>query len=230
MSAQEQDHEQGQALDPALTLAKRAGLLVIALGIVDTIHGMVSAPEGTLYFRIGGLVVGLLMLFGGLRILAIVRWLALLSAAVLLTGLLGSFFVVPVGLTLAQIRLYPMAFAAACIPGAVSIAIALVAAVRLSHPQLLAARARAGRTVHSARIPLVLGTVLAIGSTYFEYRMLDSEAAQKARRAVAEKLGPDHKYFTNSLNKTIGTPTKYSATVQAWNDQEVRTVPVRWEE
>jgi hypothetical protein len=227
LSAQEQD----QALDAAaLTIAKRAGLLVIALGIVDTIHGFVSAPEGTLHFRIGGLLVGVLMLFGGLRILAVVRWLSLLAAAVLLTGVLTSFFVVPVGLTLAQIRLYPMAFAAGCIPGAVSIAIALVAAVRLSHPQLLAARARVGRSVHSARIPLVLGTVLAIGGAYLEYRVLDSEAAHKASRAVAEKLGPDYHYFTNSLNRTIGKPSKYSATVQAWNDRAVLSVPVRWEE
>lgn len=227
MSAQEQD----QALDDAaLTIAKRAGLLVIALGIVDTIHGFVSAPEGTFHFRIGGLLVGVLMLFGGLRILAVVRWLSLLAVAVLLTGVLMSFFVVPVGLTLAQIRLYPMSFAAACIPGAVSIAIALVAAVRLSHPQLLAARARTGRTLHSARISLVLGTVLAIGGAYLEYRILDSEAGRKASRAVAEKLGPDHKYFTNSLNKTIGKRTVISATVQAWNDREVLSVPVRWEE
>jgi hypothetical protein len=216
--------------DAALAIAKNAGLAVIGLSVADIIHGLVSAPDGVVNFRIGGLLVGLLMLFGGLRILALVRWFALLAVAALLGGLLASAAVVPAGLTLAQIRLYPMAFASDCIPWSVSVAIALVAALRLGHPQLLAARARAGRTVHSARIPLVLGAIIAIGIGCVEYRVLNGEAAHKASGAVAQKLGPGYRYFTNSLNKNFGTPAKYSATVQAWNDREVLTVPVRWQE
>jgi hypothetical protein len=217
-------------LKAALHIAGSAGLMVIVLGAADFIHGLVSAPAGTVKLRVGGLLVGLLMLFGGLRILAVVRWLSLLAAAALLLEPLLSAVVVPAGLTLVQIRLYPSAFFASYIPWAFSVAVALVGAVRLSDPRLLAARERIGRTVHSARIPLVLGLVFAVGAACFEYRVLGGEAAQRASRAVAEKLGPGYRYFTVSLDKTLGTPAKYSATVQAWNERELRTIPVRWKE
>jgi hypothetical protein len=226
MQPDTQHGEQAQAR----MIARQAGWIVIGLGLVDLVVGLVQAPAGTVNFKIGTLLVGLLMLFGGQRIQAIVRWLALLVAAVMLTGLLTSAAVVPMDLTLAQVRLYPMAFAASCIPWLISVAAALVAALRLSHPQLLAARARIGRPRHSARIPLVLGVLLAIGSGFIQYKALRGDAAQKASRAVAEKLGPGYQYFTNSLNKTIGTPTKYSATVQVWNEREVLSVPVHWQE
>ncbi len=214
----------------ALAIAGRAGLIVLALGVADFIHGIVTAPAGTVHLRFAGLAAGLLMLFGGLGILALVRWLALLAAAVQLGGMLSSLFVVPAGLTLTQIRLYPLAYTAGCVPWLFSVAIALVAAVSLSHPQLLAARARAGRSVHSARIPLALGALLAIGAAVSGYRVLNGEAAQKARRAVAEKLGPGYQYYTQSLSTTIGKPAKTSALVQAWNEHEVRNVPVQWQE
>jgi hypothetical protein len=43
-------------------------------------------------------------------------------------------------------------------------------------------------------------------------------------------MGPDYRYFTNSLNKTMGEHTLVSAGVQAWNDHEVLSVPVQWQE
>jgi hypothetical protein len=223
-------NEANKELDAALTIAKRASMIVIALGLVELVRGIVVAPAGTLNFQVGGLLVGLLMLFGGLRILAVVRWLALLALAVLLCGQLVALILVPVDLILTQVRLYPAAFAASFIPWLVPMAIAAIAALRLSHPLLLTAWTRAGRRVHAARIPLVLGVVCAMGSAWFLYGMLDGEAGQKASRIAADRLGPGYKYFTNSVNKTTGKHTVISATVQAWNDHEVLLVPVKWQE
>jgi cell division protein FtsW (lipid II flippase) len=221
-----QDHER----DSALMIAKRAGLAVIAMGLVDLVCCIVSAPAGTVNLKVGGLLVGLLMLFGGLRILAVVRWLSLLAVSVLLSELVTYLVFVPVSLTFTQMRLYPMAFAESCVPSLISLAIAVVAALRLSHPTVLAARERVGRAVHSARIPLILGLFLAAGASYFQYRILGGETAQRASRIVAEKMGPGYRYYTTSLSTTYGKTTEVHAIVQAWNKDEVRNIPVRWRE
>ena len=111
-----------------------------------------------------------------------------------------------------------------------------IAAGALSHPLLLAARVRAGRPVHSAPIPLVIGIVLAAGAAVVQVRVLDGEAGRKASRLVAERLGPGYRYYTQTLQYTRSItaapakPTVVSAMVQAWNEREVLNVPVRWEE
>lgn len=217
-------------------IARRAGLFVIGLGIADLAYGIVFAPPGMINFRIIGILAGLLILFGGMKVHAVVRWLALLVTGGMLLGPVLPFVVVPASLTLTQIRLYPIPFALSCIPWLLWMAMMGIAAGALGHPLLLAARVRAGRPVHSARIPLVIGVVLAVGAAVVQVRILDGEAGRKASRLVAERLGPGYRYDTQTLQYTRpitaapAKPTVVSATVQAWNEREVLNVPVRWEE
>lgn len=217
-------------------IARRAGWCVIGLGIADLAYGGLSAPPGMINFRIVGILAGLLILFGGLKVHAVVRWLALLVIGGMLLGPILPFVVVPASLTLTQIRLYPIPFALSCIPWLLWMAMMGVAAGALSHPLLLAARVRAGRPVHSARIPLVIGIVLAAGAAVVQVRVLDGEAGRKASRLVAERLGPGYRYYTQTLQYTrpitaaSAKPAVVSAMVQAWNEREVLNVPVRWEE
>ena len=217
-------------------IARRAGWFVIGLGIADLAYGIVFAPPGTINVRIFGLLAGLLILFGGLKVHAVVRWLALLAIGGMLLGPVLPFVVVPASLTLTQMRLYPIPFALSCIPWLLWMAMLGIAAGALSHPVLLAARVRAGRPVHSARIPLVIGIVLAVVAAVVQVRVLDGEAGRKASRLVAERLGPGYRYYTQTLQYTRpikaapGKPAVVSATVQAWNEREVLNVPVRWEE
>lgn len=217
-------------------IARRAGCFVIGLGIADLAYGLAFAPPGTINFRIVGVLAGLLILFGGLRVHAVVRWLALLVIGGMLLGPVLPFVVVPASLTLTQMRLYPIPFALSCIPWLLWMAMMGIAAGALSHPLLLAARVRAGRPVHSARIPLVAGIVLAAVAAVVQVRVLDGEAGRKASRLVAERLGPEYRYYTQTLQYSrpiTAAPTKptvVSAVVQAWNEREVLNVPVRWEE
>ena len=217
-------------------IARRAGWFVIGLGIADLAYGILVAPQGTINFRIIGILAGLLILFGGLKVHAVVRWLALLVIGGMLLGPVLPFVVVPASLTLTQMRLYPIPFALSCIPWLLWMAMMGIAAGALSHPLLLAARVRAGRPVHSARIPLVIGIVLAAGAAVVQVRVLDGEAGRKASRQVAERLGPGYRYYTQTLQYTrpitaaSAKPTVVSAMVTAWNEREVLNVPVRWEE
>lgn len=217
-------------------IARRAGWCVIGLGIADLAYGIVFAPPGMINFRIVGILAGLLILFGGMKLHAAVRWLALLVLGGMLLGPVLPFVVVPASLTLTQMRLYPVQFALSCIPWLLWMAMMGIAAGALSHPLLLAARASAGRPVHSARIPLVIGIVLAAVAAIVQVRALDSDAGRKASRLVAERLGPGYQYYTQTLQYTRSItaapakPTVVSAMVQAWNEREVLNVPVRWEE
>jgi len=217
-------------------IARRAGWFVIGLGIADLAYGIVFAPPGMVNFRIIGILAGLLILFGGMKVHAVVRWLALLVIGGMLLGPILPFVVVPASLTLTQIRLYPVQFALSCIPWLLWMAMMGIAAGALSHPLLLAARVRAGRPVHSARIPLAIGIVLAVGAAVVQVRILDGEAGRKASRLAAERLGPGYRYYTQTLQYTRSItaapakPTVVSAMVQAWNEREVLNVPVRWEE
>ena len=45
---------------------------------------------------------------------------------------------------------------------------------------------------------------------------------------VEQKFGTKYKYFTNRLNVVKHEGTTVYATVQIWNDQEAREVPVQW--
>ncbi len=217
-------------------IARRAGWCVIGLGIADLAYGIVFAPPGMINFRIIGILAGLLILFGGLKLHAVVRWLALLVIGGMLLEPVLPFVVVPASLTLTRMRLYPFQFVLSCIPWLLWMAMMGIAAGALSHPLLLAARVSAGRRVHSARIPLVIGIVLAVGAAVVQVRVLDGEAGRKASRLVAERLGPGYQYYTQTLQYTrpitarSSRPTVVSATVQAWNEREVLNVPVRWEE
>lgn len=217
-------------------IARRAGLFVIGLGIADLAYGIVFAPPGMINFRIIGILAGLLILFGGMKVHAVVRWLALLVIGGMLLGPVLPFVVVPASLTLTQIRLYPIQFALSCIPWLLWMAMMGIASGALGHPLLLAARVRAGRPVHSARMPLLIGVVLAVGAAVVQVRILDGEAGRKASRLVAERLGPGYRYYTQALQYSRpitaapAKPTVMSATVQAWNEREVLNVPVRWEE
>jgi hypothetical protein len=61
--------------------------------------------------------------------------------------------------------------------------------------------------------------------------LLNGESAERAKREAAKEVGPGFAYHVTSLyiNDSPGRK-RVSAVVTAWNDKEVRDVPVHWEE
>jgi len=216
-------------------ILRRTGAIIILLGIVQFIVGMATAPKGTLNFQVLGILIGSAIAFGNMRVVSVVRWLAclgLLSGALII---LGEILVLPAGLHAAQFRFVPGVVLMHYGGELLVLALSFYVFLQLGRPQVLAARAAAGRKQRDMRIPFVLGGLLGLAAAGFDAKMLNGEEATKARREVAARVGTGFEYFTTGVNvkhstSFSGSKTFVQARVQAWNDRELREYPVQWEE
>lgn len=212
----------------ARMIQRRTASIVVLLGIAELIYGISTAPQGQFKLQVTGLILGALLFFGGFRVMSVLRWLSFLAILPCALGLVSQFAFIPSELLLAQWRVMPGAVAAhygALVGGA---ALTIFVARELSRPELLTERREAGRRMRDMRVPLALGLVIALGGTWFQYRMLNGEEAQQARQMAANQLGDRYQYYTNGVWIHAGRTTTVSATVQAWNDKEVLQLPVHW--
>ena len=213
---------------PAQFIVRRAGVVVGLAGIAELVYGFATAPAGQLRFQVTGLILGTVIFFSGLSLQAVLRWLACLSAVSLGIGLLGQLALVPSALLAAQWRLMPLVVVGHYGQLALLLALAVFLARQFGHPEVLAARQAAGRKPRDMRWPLALGLLLGLGSIVLQYRLLHGEEARRAAQMAAEQLGPRYHYFTNGVWIHYARETTVTATVQAWNDDEVLQVPLSW--
>ena len=175
-----------------------------------------------------GLVAGLLIRYGGPRIVALVRWLAIFALVGWIVEPFKTLLLAPVGLAFAQLRLTPVTVLMDALPVLLPAAIVVVVALQLSRPEVRAAQIAAGRRPSTGRVPLMLGLLLTLGAVGVDYYVLNGVAAQHASQLAARQFGAGYQYYTNSLSMVLDERRGYTATVQAWNDKEVRLIPVQW--
>jgi len=204
------------------------GAILIILGIVELCWGMYAAPKGQFKLDFGLLLVGLLVLFGNMRIVSGVRWLAWLGLVPAAAGLLAPFFITPMGLLMTEIRLVPLQLLAITVPNLVLLIVSVAVIRRLGSAPVLAARANAGRKMRDMRVPLALGVVAAIIMQGGAAVGLNGTHARKAKQLVAERMGPKYQYHTIFIGATTGSENYFEANVQAWNENELLLIPVRW--
>lgn len=102
---------------------------------------------------------------------------------------------------------------------------------QLGRASVRAAQAAAGRPNRSMRIPASVGVGLVVALAVFLSVFLGGESASKAKTIAAQQLGDGYRYHVSSLNIQLNNNGKFaSGVVTAWNDKEVKNVPVRWEE
>lgn len=137
----------------------------------------------------------------------------------------------PLDFTLLQIRLYPGSVALAV--GVWIFIMALLAWVlgELKKESFIKAYILAGKKTRLLRTPLVLGFLLLVILAFVFQINLSGKMGQIALAKASEKLGPNYKYFVSALQVNYSSQGKLvSATVTAYNDQEIRVVPLRWSE
>lgn len=203
------------------------GAIVIILGIVELCWGIYAAPKGQFSLNFGLLLVGMLVLFGNMRVVSGLRWLAWLGLAPTVAGLLSPFFTMPTGLILTEIRLVPLQFLASMVSSLVVLAVSVLVIRQLGSTAVLAARASAGRKVRDMRIPLVLGIVIAAFMGVTAAIALNGETARKAEQMAAERMGSKYQYHTIFVGAAAGSEKYLQANVQAWNENELLLIPVR---
>jgi len=213
---------------PGQFIVRRTGVIVGLVGVAELIYGFVASPPGQLRFQVTGLILGALIFFSGQALQALVRWLAWMSVLPLGLSLLGQLALIPGALLAAQWRAMPLTVAGYYANLVMLLALAVFVTRQLGRPEVLAERRAAGRKMRDMRWPLALGLLAGLGSVALQYRMLNGEEARQAVQMAAAKLGPRYHYYANGVWISYGKDTIVSATVQAWNDEELLQLPLHW--
>lgn len=215
-------------------ILKRAGTVLLVVELLDIavmVYCIVNRISYSSGLNIFAVIAGIFLLRGNLRAALIVRWVAVFLLAAFVALLLAWPFMQPMGLTLTQIRLSPFS---------ASISIGLMASVfvlllwlyrELGQAPILAARAAAGRKARDMRVPAAAGVCVVVALGIVLALLLGGEPASKARALAEEQMGAAYRYHVSSLSIAKNRQGTFVAgIVTAWNEKEIRNVPVKWEE
>jgi hypothetical protein len=217
-----------------LPILRRVGLVLIVIGVIDVglmIYFVVHRIGYASSFNVFAIIAGVFLMRGSLRAAALISR----SAAFMLAGFLGIVLLCPVflppGLALAALRLYPTRSLAYLAFVTAFLGFLFWVARELSDEAVLAASARSGTKVRSLMRPILAGAAIVLIITPMMRASLRSDGAKRAEKIAASQVGDGYSFCVTSM-KTVrtGKGKTTSATVTAWNDQEIRQIPVSWDE
>jgi hypothetical protein len=215
-------------------ILKRTGAVLLAVGLVDIAVMVYCIINGISYsssFNIFAVVAGIFLLRGSLRAASVVRWFAAFMLAGFSALLLAWPFFQPIDLTLTQIRVSPLSTAASVGVTALVIVLLFWLYRELGQSPVLQARAVAGRKARDMRVPAAAGVGLVAMLGVLMALLLGGESASKAQAMAEQQLGSAYRYHVSSLNIAKNNRGTFVAgVVTAWNEKEIRNVPVKWEE
>jgi hypothetical protein len=137
----------------------------------------------------------------------------------------------PMALTQTQVRLSPLSYLTSLAFMAFVLGLLYWLYRELGKAPVQQARAAAGRKARDMRIPAAAGVGVVIFLTVFLSLLLGGESAAKAKSIAEQELGAGYRYHVSSLNIATNSHGKFvSGVVTAWNEKEIRDVPVSWEE
>ncbi len=220
------------------TSLKVVGIVVIAVGIIDIgwmIYCIVHGISYSSSFNIFAVIAGILLIRGGLRTANI----AAFFSALMLSVCLGVFLVFPLlmpwDLILTYCRLYPYSSLRNFLLTISILTLLIWIYRRLTQPSVMVAIAeryprwtswwRRPRTGFFVGIILVAILVTALGF------MMHGTTADRAIAEAKQRVGEGYKFHVTHLKivSSRGT-TRVGALVAAYNDKEIKTVPVTWEQ
>jgi hypothetical protein len=80
-------------------------------------------------------------------------------------------------------------------------------------------------------VPILCGVGVVIAGSAILALFLSGESAQRAKLEAAKGIGPGFTLRVTSLMiNQSGRHKSVSAVVTAWNDREIREIPVHWDE
>ncbi len=216
-------------------ILRKTGWALIVVGLLDIATMIYFVSRGMAYsssLNIFAVAAGIFLLRGNLLAASAVRWFVVFLLASACSLLIVWPFMQPIGLTVTQIRLGGPLLAAA----SAAFTLALLAFLywtqrQLGLPAVLAAHTAAHRKVRRMGIPVALGVGLVVLLAAIVPSLLGGSSGSKAKSLAEHQLGVGYQYHVSSLNYSASSQgTFYRANVTAWNDREVRTVPVQWSE
>lgn len=210
-------------MDAHIPILKRAGMVLVVLGTCDLL-----AIRSGLFLL--GAAAGVGLLYGSLHMAGLVRWTAAFGLWALAVMMLAWPLMQPVDLTLTQLKLQPR-----ILPSLVTSATWLVLLHwlyrTLGAPVVLAARRAAGHKPRHMGLAAASGAALSLLLCVILSLLLHGEAADRALRAAERQYGPDYRYHVAALKVSeSGKGKQVEGLVTAWNGNEIRSIPVAWQE
>ncbi len=215
-------------------ILRRAGMVLLAVGVLDIAVMIYCIVKGISYsssLNVFAVVAGVFLMSGSLAAAGFVRWFSVFFLAALCALALAWPVLQPLDLTLTQIRLDPTAAAlsALLVVGVTFLFFWLQR--QLGSPSVLAAIEATGRKIRSMWVPAATGVALVVLLAAVVPLAHRGESGSKAKAVAQRQLGTSYKYHVSSLSvSTTNQGTSVSARVTAWNDSEVRVLPVEWSE
>ena len=217
-----------------IPLLRRVGAVLLAAGLITLAALALKSFQGMAAFTAGpglvAVVAGVGLWRGNLRAALGVRWLA---AFLLAAGLSLLFFLPlmqPFSLTFAQLRLGQgpsLSLLAAAVLGVLGLGWIVW---QLGRAPIDAARTDAGLQPRDMRIPAAAGVALVVALGVFLVAMRVGASAHQARALAEQTVGEGYRFHISWVSRVrTGTMSQMSAVVIAWNDNEVRRIPVQWE-
>lgn len=215
-------------------ILKRVGIVLLAVGLIDIavmIYCIANSISYSSSFNIFAVIAGIFLMRGSLGAAAVVRWFAVFMLAGFLALLVVLPFLQPISLTLMQFRIDPRGSFAMVAFMAFVLGLLGWVAWELGREPVRAARASAGRKEWNMRIPAAVGVGLVVVIGGVLALLLGSETAVRAKSMAEKQVGPGYRFQVSSLNIVKNNQgTSVSGVVTAWNDHEIREIPVHWEE
>jgi hypothetical protein len=217
-----------------LPILKRVGVVLIIVGMLDIGQMIYCIVHGIYYsssLNIFALIAGIFLLRGSLRAARIV-----LSFAMFNLTLFGCLFVawpllVPPGLVLTAVRLYPLWSLISFVFVTALLGLSFWVVRKLRSEPVLAARIRSGHKIPSVRAAFLTSMTLVSILGLLSIFTSNSEKGLRAKRSAAAQVGPGYRYQVTSMSVVIlNGVTEVSAIVTAWNNRQIRRIPVHCSE
>ena len=215
-------------------ILKRAGIVLVVFGLIDIavmIYCIVSNASYSSSFNVFAVIAGVFLIQGSLKAASIIRWLsALMLSGFLLMSVVYP-FIQPFGLTLTQIKINPIGFFSSIILGILVICLLIWLVRELGKESVVEARRAAGLKIRDIKIPFILGGLMAIIAGVSLILMLNGESGKKAATIALEQVGLNYSAHVSSLKISKNSQGTYvSGLVTVWNEIEIRTIHVAWQE
>jgi len=215
-------------------ILKRVGRVLIMLGLIDIavmIYCIFNRISYSSSFNIFAVIAGILLFRGSLRTAVVVRWFAAFMLAGFATFLLAWPFLQPINLTLTQLRLYPGQAFITFVYMMLFFGLLIWLFKELGQEPIQVAIVEAGGKRRDMRVPVGFGVGLVVAIGTLLTIMLGGESAGRLKSMAEQQMGPEYHYHVSSMNIAKNNRgTFVSGVVTAWNDHEIRNIPIHWEE
>jgi hypothetical protein len=215
------------------SILKRVGLVLILVGVADIgwmIYCIIHKMSYSSSLNLFAVIAGILLMRGNLRTAVAVRWFSMFFLSACVAMLVAWPALQPMGLTLTRIRLNPGGSVGNAMFAIFVVSFLYWFAKELGREPVQVASDSSGLKRRKMRIPAVLGVALVIGLGVSLHFFLGGETAQRAILMAEKEIGPGYQCFVSSLRiNGGGSRESVSGMVTAWNDKEIREIPVHWE-